>query len=96
MHISNISRIFVFNNKNKRKIVMKKEVLEPSTNTHTLEAEAITKTDVGNGIIKLNIKGDGIVTHGEHGTLTTESENVIKYVQQEVNPISKKMQNAFD
>jgi len=36
------------------------------------------------------------VTHGEHGTLVTESENIIKYVQQELNPLTKKMQNAFD
>ena len=75
---------------------MKKEVLEPSTNTHTLEAEAIETKDMGNGILKLKIKGNGVVTHGEHGTLKTENPNVIKYVQQEVNPITKKMQNAFD
>ena len=75
---------------------MEKKVLEPSTNTHTLEAESIKTKDIGNGILKLKVKGDGIVTHGEHGTLKTESENVIKYVQQEVNPITRKMQNAFD
>lgn len=75
---------------------MIKEVLEPSTNTHTMEATEIVKKDLGNGILKLNVKGKGIVTHGEHGTLTTESDTVIKYVQQEFNPISKKLQNAFD
>lgn len=75
---------------------MRKEVLEPSTNTHTMEAVEIAKKDMGNGILKLNITGDGVVTHGEHGTLKTESPNVIKYVQQEVNPITRKMQKAFD
>jgi hypothetical protein len=75
---------------------MKKEVLEPSTNTHTIEAVEIVKKDLGNGILKLKITGDGVVTHGEHGTLKTESPNVFKYVQQEVNPITKKLQNAFD
>ena len=72
------------------------EVLEPSTNTHTLKANNIIKNDLGNGILKLKITGDGIVTHGEHGTLRTESSDVIKYVQQEFNPVTKKLQNAYD
>lgn len=71
-------------------------VLEESTNTHKIEANSITKTDLGNGVLKLQIEGAGIVTHGEHGTLTTESSVVLKYVQQELNPITKKLQNAFD
>lgn len=71
-------------------------VLEPSTNTHTLSAENVKMKEIENGIIELDIKGDGVVTHGEHGTLRTESSKVIKYVQQEVNPVTKKMQNAFD
>jgi len=71
-------------------------VLEPSTNTHVIKGEEIVKTDLGNGTLKLKVKGEGVVTHGEHGTLKTESENVMKYVQQEVNPVTKKMQNAFD
>lgn len=75
---------------------MQKVVLEPSTNTHVLEAVSVESKDLGNGIKQLKVKGDGKVLHGEHGTLKTESENVMKYVQQEVNPISKKLQNAFD
>lgn len=75
---------------------LKKEVLEPSTNTHTLYAQNIAKKDLGNGILKLQIQGDGIVTHGEHGTIKTESPNVIKYVQQELNPVTRKLQNAYD
>jgi hypothetical protein len=71
-------------------------VLEPSTNTHTITAPNITKTDLGNGILKLDIQGDGIVTHGEHGTLKTESTTVYKYVQQELNPVTKMLQNAWD
>ena len=46
--------------------------------------------------MKLQIQGDGIVTHGEHGTIKTESPNVIKYVQQELNPVTRKLQNAYD
>jgi len=75
---------------------MKKVVLEPSTNTHTMEATKITSEDLGNGILKLDVEGGGIVTHGEHGTLKTESKTVFKYVQQEVNPVTKKLQNAYD
>lgn len=79
---------------------MEKLVLEPSTNTHTLKAEKISSkeidSDVLRGVIKITTNGDAIVTHGEHGTIKTESEHVIKYVQQELNPVTKKMQNAFD
>ena len=77
---------------------MQKEilVLEQSTNTHVLEADRIVMKKLGNGIIQLKISGNGIVTHGEHGTIKTEAENVIKYIQQEINPISRVKQNAFD
>ena len=71
-------------------------VLEPSTNTHVMEADKIEMKKLGNGIIQLKITGNGIVTHGEHGTIKTEAENVIKYIQQEINPISGILQNAFD
>lgn len=74
----------------------KTEILEPSTNTHVLQANDVKKTDLGEGILKLQIEGEGIVTHGEHGTLKTEHPVVFKYVQQEVNPVTRKLQNAFD
>jgi hypothetical protein len=76
---------------------MKTVTLEPSTNTHAIHSEEIRVTDMGHGILKLDIPaGDAVVTHGEHGTLATESKYVMKYVQQEVNPLTKKMQAAFD
>ena len=71
-------------------------VLEPSTNTHQVEANSIEKINLDESTLKLRIKGNGIVTHGEHHTLVTEHENVIKYVQQEFNPITKKLQISFD
>jgi len=71
-------------------------VLEPSTNTHSVSASSIEVTNLENSTLKLKINGDGIVTHGEHGTLVTESPNVIKYNQQEFNPITRKLQNAYD
>lgn len=75
---------------------MKTVVLEPSTNTHSLTASDVKATTLDNGVMQLEIKGKGVVTHGEHGTLITESARVYKYVQQELNPITKAMQNAFD
>ena len=76
---------------NKREVV-----LEESTNTHKITANNVTVKDLGNSILKLNIEGEGIVTHGEHGVVKTETKHVIKYVQQELNPVTKNMQNAFD
>lgn len=76
---------------------MKTVTLEPSTNTHAMHSSEIIVNDLGHGILKLNIpEGRAIVTHGEHGTLATESAHVMKYVQQEVNPLTKQMQAAFD
>ena len=75
---------------------MKQVVLEPSTNTHTLKANEVTVKDHGEGILSLTIEGEGIVQHGEHGTLKTESPNVMKYVQQELNPVTRAIQNAYD
>ena len=81
-------------------MIMKAEktvVLEPSTNTHTMTAtQSVVVEDLGNSTLKLKVEGEGIVTHGEHGTLVTESPNVIKYLQQEFNPVTKKLRNAFD
>ena len=70
-------------------------VLEPSTNTHqmtgVLESEAITDST-----LKVKTGQKSAVIHGEHGTIGIESPNVVKYVQQEFNPVTKKLQNAWD
>jgi hypothetical protein len=48
-------------------------------------------------MLTITVNGDkGIVSHGEHGTVVTESKHVIKTVQQEYNPILKTLQAAFD
>lgn len=75
---------------------MKRTVLEPSSNTHTLVSHDVKVTDLGNSTLKLKIKGDGVLVHGEHGTIKTESPDVMKYVQQEFNPVTRAMQNAYD
>lgn len=70
-------------------------VLEPSTNTHTM-TNVVDVVKLEGGILKIKAEKGSMVLHGEHGTLAVESTNVIKYVQQEVNPITKKLQNAWD
>jgi hypothetical protein len=74
----------------------KREVLEPSSNTHVMEANFVKLNDLGEGVMSLEIKGKGIVSHGEHGTIATESKFVVKDLQQEFNPITKMLQNAYD
>ena len=71
-------------------------VLEPSTNTHTM-TNTVSSKELGNGIMKLKtLKNKSKVLHGEHGVIGIESEHVLKYVQQELNPITRKLQNAWD
>lgn len=76
---------------------MKKIILEPSTNTHTIEGDVTVskKLDDLNGLV-LNCDGKGIVLHGEHGVIVTEEKHVIKLTQQEVNPLTGQIQNSFD
>ena len=75
-----------------------KIVLEPTSNTHELEAKQgeIKSTYLDDSTIKLNLKSSAIATHGDHGTLVTESNTVVKYNQQELNPVTRKMENAYD
>lgn len=83
---------------------MAKFVLEQSTNTHAIEADHIVATEINEICTnlqfaictKLQISGDGIVTHGEHGVIKTEAEIVLKYNQMELNPVTKALNAAFD
>lgn len=72
-------------------------VLEPSTNTHTIEGEVqvIQKLEEMGGLV-LETNGDCIVLHGEHGVIATEGQHIIKLTQQEVNPLTGQMNNAYD
>lgn len=70
-------------------------VLEPSSNTHSM-TNVLSVEKFQGGILKMKTTKESKVVHGEHGTLGIESENVIKYVQQELNPVTKKLQNAWD
>lgn len=69
--------------------------LEKSTNTHLL-TEVNDVQQINDSIIKAKVSSGSKVIHGEHGSFAIESDVVLKYTQQELNPITKKLQNAWD
>jgi hypothetical protein len=78
---------------------MEKIVLEESTNTHTMigDAKVVKKMTKMNTIV-LDTNGGSIVEHGHHAVVSTEptTKRVIKITQQEFNPVTKALMNAFD
>ena len=75
---------------------MRKIILEPSTNTHTLEGDEIKTKELKNGTLLIQIKGEGLIKHGEHATIKTKAKRILKINQQEFNPVKKIIQNAVD
>lgn len=71
-------------------------VLEPSTHPHVLESDKKIEAKVVGAATVLTLNGKSLVHHGEHGVIAIESNHAMKFIQQELNPISKKFQNAFD
>ena len=78
---------------------MKKVTLEESTNTHTMigEVKVVKKMEKMNTIV-LDTNGCSVVEHGHHAIVSTEPETkrVIKITQQEYNPVTRALMNAFD
>lgn len=73
-----------------------KFVLEKTSNTHILEATKIEVVEEIGSTQVLKVEGDGLIFHGEHGAIKTEQPNIIKYVQQEFNPITGLVEDAYD
>lgn len=76
-----------------------KLVLEESTNTHTLSGDAkVLKKIAKMNTVVLDTNGSAIVEHGHHAYVSTEksTKRVIKITQQEFNPVTKALMNAFD
>jgi hypothetical protein len=73
-----------------------KHFLEQTTNTHILEAKTIKVVKTIDSTQVLEVSGEGGISHGEHGILKTESKHLIKYIQQEFNPITQIVENAYD
>lgn len=77
----------------------KEVVLEQSSHPHTLKGDAkVIKEMKGMNTIVLELQGAAIVEHGQHATVRTEenSQNIIKITQQEFNPVTQALMNAFD
>lgn len=70
--------------------------LEKTSNTHVLKASKINIIKEIGSTQVIAIEGEGIISHGEHGIIKTESPHIIKYVQQEFNPITRIIENAYD
>lgn len=75
---------------------MKKVILEKSAHTHALTGNVITEKRLDNSMVLLHVEGNCLVTHEEHDPLVTNNPYILKVVQQELNPVTKEMQNAFD
>jgi hypothetical protein len=81
-------------------------ITEPSTNTHVLHAENISYKEIKSGVMHIKTESDALITHGDvsngrikkgnHNSHTIASRNFFKVVQQEYNPVTREMQNAFD
>lgn len=69
--------------------------LEKSTNTHLL-TEVQNVEQINESTLKALVGKGSKVLHGEHGSFAIESDVIVKYTQQELNPITKKLQNAWD
>lgn len=71
--------------------------LEPSTHTHTLKSTGKMEVkDQTDGTVIINTNGNSFVTHGEHRTIGFESTKIVKYTQQEYNPVTGVFQPVFD
>ncbi|MDN3694796.1 hypothetical protein QWZ06_22330 [Chryseobacterium tructae] len=73
----------------------KEYCLENTGNPHLLKASDIRMIDKDGSTETFKVSGDALVFHKEEKPLQIESEYFVKYVQQEYNPISKIMKNAY-
>lgn len=78
------------------RVNLEEVVLEPSSNTHKLTGNIVNVENFDNSVMKVNLNGDGLISHGEHGTFKTESPSFIKTVQRELNPVTKAFQAVYD
>jgi hypothetical protein len=81
----------------KKKHIMNQStiVLERSTNTHKM-TNVLSVKEINPSTLSIETQTGSRVIHGEHGTIGVESPYVVKYTQQELNPVTKALQNAWD
>lgn len=89
--------IFFKEEKNTVKDKEKKEYfLEKTGNPHVLRTLNYEVLDKKGTTETFFISENGFITHNEHETLQIDSEYFIKYIQQEYNPITQAIENAYD
>lgn len=76
--------------------VKKEYFLEKTGNPHVLRTLNYEILDKKGTTETLFISENSFITHNEHETLYIESEYFIKYIQQEYNPITQAIENAYD
>ncbi|WP_336690380.1 MULTISPECIES: hypothetical protein [unclassified Chryseobacterium] len=91
-------RNFSVDNENLEKVKynFRKHILEKTKHAHVLFSKKIEIKYTEGSTELLKIDGVGLVIHEEHKLIKINSPVVIKYVQQEYNPVTKLMENAFD
>ncbi|GAA5095194.1 hypothetical protein GCM10023210_27620 [Chryseobacterium ginsengisoli] len=74
----------------------KEYCLEKTSNQHILKTLNYRIYDKNGVTETFIISQDAFITHNEHKTLRIESECFVKYIQQEYNPITRIIENAYD
>ncbi|KFF08087.1 hypothetical protein IX38_08060 [Chryseobacterium luteum] len=70
--------------------------MEKTGNQHTMKAPGYKIMEKDGSTETFTISGDAFIFHGEHKILRIESDCFVKYIQQEYNPITKLIENAYD
>jgi hypothetical protein len=74
----------------------KSHCLEKNSHTHLLKALSYHVHKKEGSTEAIEIEGDAFVFHEEHQVIRIESSYFIKYVQQEYNPLTRLVENAYD
>ncbi len=74
----------------------KEYCLEKTSNQHMMKAEDYHIYAKNGTTETFLIAKDAFITHNEHKMLRIESDCFVKYIQQEYNPITQMIENAYD
>lgn len=74
----------------------KEYCLEKTSNQHMLKTEEYHIYAKSGTTEAFQISEDAFITHNEHKMLRIESDYFVKYIQQEYNPITQIIENAYD
>ncbi|MBP1165765.1 MAG: hypothetical protein ACN6N7_14610 [Chryseobacterium culicis] len=74
----------------------KEYCLEKTSNQHMLKTEEYHIYAKAGTTEAFQISEDAFITHNEHKMLRIESDYFVKYIQQEYNPITQMIENAYD